>query len=157
MRVGSLTTLRRARPAGWATLLVCASGALILPGLHVLEHLHEQQEDEEAAVAAALEAPGGHGARTPHHTHTHDPDGSRHEDDDDDEGGPVPGHGRGALSHLGVLLAPTATFVFVPAHAVRSALAVAPLRTRAIVSVLFPTRSPRGPPAPVSTQNTSHS
>jgi hypothetical protein len=150
MRVGPLIALRRARPAGWATLLVCASGALILPALHVLEHLHEQEED----AAAALEAPHGHGAHTPHHTHTHDPDGSRHEgDDDDDDDGPLPEHGRGALSHLGVLLAPTATFVFLPAHAVRSALAVTPLRTRAIVCAFLPTRSPRGPPA---LSNASH-
>jgi len=152
MRVGSLIALRRARPAGWAALLACASGALILPGLHVVEHLHEQQEDEEAAAAAALEAPRGHGVRTLHHTHTHDPDGSRHEGDDDDDG-PLAEHGRGALAHLGVLVAPTATFVFLPAHAVRSALAVTPLRTRAIVSILLPTRSPRGPPV---LSNTSH-
>ena len=168
MRVGSLTTLRRARPAGWAALLVCASGALILPGLHVVEHLRE----EAAAVAAARETPRArvrrllfealhptetaaatvahrHAPGAPLHTHTHAPDGSRQEGGG---GAPDPGHGRGALAHLGVLLAPTATFVFLPAAAPLAALDVPPLRTRAVVSTLLEARSPRGPPRPVQSE-----
>jgi hypothetical protein len=147
-----LARIRRSSVLGSLGVLVALWCWLGLPGLHVLEHAHEDQPPSivygrngvprparlQALIDEVLYGRTAHAPARPHdegHRHSHDPGSPGDER-----------HGGGSLQHFAVAFAASPTFVLVPTPGLLAQLRVGVPDTQPKAPGPWRLRHPRGPP-----------